>query len=269
MGEKRGMAVIPNHAKEMLKAGELSLGLGIRQARTVDIAKIAKVCGYDWLFVDLEHNTMDLDTAVDICVAALDAGITPIPRASAHESFHASRPLDGGAQGIVVPHVSTVAEAKRVVDQCRYPPIGHRSVGGAQPILEYEPMSVGDITRIINDNILVVVMLETPEAIRNADAIAAVEGIDVLLIGTNDLCAEMGIPGQYGHDDVAEAYDTAAAACRNNGKFLGMGGVYDEEVASRYIAKGARFLLSGNDLSLFMGAAKARASFLRNLKKAR
>lgn len=261
------MPIIENQTKKKLAAGELALGLGIRQARSVDIAKIARVCGYDWLFIDLEHNAMDLDTAVNICVAALDAGITPIPRASAHESFHASRPLDGGAQGIVVPHVSTVEEAKRVVAHCLYPPIGHRSVAGGQPILEYENLPMADVTRLVNENLIVTIMLETPEAVENADAIAAIEGIDVLMIGTNDLCAEMGIPGQYGHEQVERAYDVAASACRNNGKYLGMGGVYDEELASKYIAKGAQFILSGNDLSMLMGAARARASFLRGLQK--
>ena len=81
------MPIVPNIAKDKLKAGELALGFGVRNARSVDIAKIAKVCGFDWLFIDLEHNTMSIDMAVEISIAALDAGITPIPRASAHERF--------------------------------------------------------------------------------------------------------------------------------------------------------------------------------------
>src|SRR5690606_14910001 len=99
-GGNAAMAVIRNHAKDRLQAGELALGIGIRQARTVDIAKISKVCGYDWLFIDMEHNAMSMETAVEISVAALDAGITPVVRAPGHEHFHATRPLDGGAQGI-------------------------------------------------------------------------------------------------------------------------------------------------------------------------
>jgi 2-keto-3-deoxy-L-rhamnonate aldolase RhmA len=261
------MSIIPNIAKDKMRAGELALGFGIRQARSVDIAKIAKVCGFDWLFIDLEHNTMTIDMAVNISVAALDAGITPIPRASAHERFQTSRPLDGGAQGIVVPHVDTVEEAQRVVDQALFPPLGHRSISGTQPLLSYGSMPIAEMAKTINDNLLVTVMLETPTAIANADAIAAVEGIDCLLIGTNDLCAEMGIHGQYGHEDVANAYDTAAAACRNNGKFLGMGGVYDEELATKYIQKGAQMILSGQDLGWMMQAAKARSSFLRSIKR--
>ena len=261
------MPVVPNVAKEKLKAGELAIGIGLRQARTVDIAKISAVAGFDWMFIDMEHNSMGMDTAASICSAGLDAGITPIVRSSHHASYLMSRPLDAGAQGIVAPHVDTVEEATRIRDQCLHPPVGKRSVGGLAPQMAYEPLSIADQTRMVNENILVVCMVESPLAVANADAMAAIEGVDSLLIGTNDLCAEMGIPGQYGHDDVRAAYDTVAAACRNNGKHLGMGGVYDEALASEYIAKGARLILGGSDLSFLMQAAKSRASFLRGLKK--
>jgi 2-keto-3-deoxy-L-rhamnonate aldolase RhmA len=261
------MPVVPNVAKEKLKAGELAIGIGLRQARTVDIAKISAVAGFDWMFIDMEHNSMGMDTAASICSAGLDAGITPIVRSSHHASYLMSRPLDAGAQGIVAPHVDTVEEATRIRDQCLHPPVGKRSVGGPAPQMAYESLSIADQTRMVNENILVVCMVESPLAVANADAMAAIEGVDSLLIGTNDLCTEMGIPGQYGHDDVRAAYDTVAAACRNNGKHLGMGGVYDEALASEYIAKGARLILGGSDLSFLMQAAKSRASFLRGLKK--
>ena len=107
-------------------------------------------------------------------------------------------------------------------------------------------------------------MLESPEAIANADEIAAVDGVDVLLMGTNDLCAEMGIPGQYGHEDVVAAYDAMISACRNNGKHPGMGGVYNE-LAEKYIQMGARFVLGGSDLSFLMSAAKQRAAYLHGI----
>src|SRR3546814_17291901 len=95
-------------------------------------------------------------------------------------------------------------------------------------------------------------MLESPEAIAEADAMAAVPGIDVLRIGTNDLCAEMGIPGKFGDERVAKAYDTVFSACRNNGKVPGMGGIYDEELSQKYLKLGMRLLLAGNDLGFLM-----------------
>ena len=258
------MAVIQNVTKQKLSAGELSLGIGVRIARGVEIAKVAKVCGYDWLFIDMEHSPLNLETVADISLAGLDAGCTPIVRASSHLHHHASRPLDAGAQGIVVPHVSTAEEARRVVDQCLYPPIGHRSLAGGAAILEYESLPMAEATQLINENLLIVVMLESPEAIANADEIAGINGVDVLLIGTNDLCAEMGIPGQYNHEDVVAAYDRTISACQNNGKWPGMGGIYDD-LAEKYIQMGVRMVLGGSDLSYLIAAAKGRAIALQDI----
>jgi 2-keto-3-deoxy-L-rhamnonate aldolase RhmA len=260
------MSVIPNAAKRRLAAGEVALGLGVRQARTVDIAAIAKTCDYDWLFIDMEHSALDVDTASQIAVAGLGAGISPIVRVPGKEHHHASRLLDTGAQGIVVPHVDSVEEAERVVSHCKYPPLGHRSVAGGAPQLNFRNLPVGEATRLLNDETLVVVMLETPQAIASADAIAAVKGIDVLLIGTNDLCAEMGMPGQFTDAKVVAAYEAVIAACRRHGKYPGMGGVYDQPLMQKYIGMGMRFILSGSDLSFLMAGAAARAAFLRAVK---
>jgi len=260
------MSTIPNVTKRRLAAGELALGIGLRQARTVDTAMIARTCDFDWLFIDMEHSAMDVDTAAQLAVAGLGAGITPLIRVPGHEHHHATRLLDAGAQGIVVPHVDSVEEAERVVSYCKYPPLGHRSVAGAQPQLGFQAMPVADATRLVNEEILVVVMLETPLAISRAEAIAAVKGVDVLLIGTNDLCAEMGIPGKFTDPKVEAAYKTVIDACRKHGKHPGMGGVYEPALLQKYIGMGMRFILSGSDLAFMMAGARERTGFLRSLK---
>jgi 2-keto-3-deoxy-L-rhamnonate aldolase RhmA len=257
---------IPNHARRRLAAGELVLGMGVRQARTVDIATVARTSGFDWLFIDMEHSSMDVDLASQLAMASLAVGITPIVRVPGHEHYHASRLLDNGAQGIVAPHVDTVEEAKRIVSACRYPPLGHRSLAGAQPQLGFRNVSMAEAMPLVNAETLVTVMLETPKAIANADAIAGVAGVDVLLIGTNDLCAEMGIPGQFTDPGVEAAYRTVIAACARHGKHPGMGGVYEPRLMETYIRMGMRFILSGSDLSFLMAGARARADVLRAVK---
>lgn len=252
-----------NPARERLARGELSLGIGLRQSRTVDIAAAMATCGYDWLFIDLEHGSMPLDTAVQISVAALDAGISPLVRVPSRQYSLATRVLDGGALGIVMPHVDTAEEARTVVDHLKYPPAGHRSVAGGMPYFAFRPVPMGEATAKFNADSLVVVMLETPQAITNAEAIAAVPGVDVLLIGTNDLAMEMGYPGQVGHAEVARAYERVIAACKQHGKWPGMGGVYAEDLMAKYIAMGMRMILSGNDLGMMMAGASQRAKFLR------
>jgi 4-hydroxy-2-oxoheptanedioate aldolase len=254
---------VRNVAREKLEQGHLSLGVGIRMTRSVEVAKAMSVAGFDWLFLDMEHGVMSLEACAQIAVAALDAGIAPIARVPNGQYSIATRALDNGALGIVVPHVDTAAEAREVVEKLKYPPVGHRSVGGWGPHYQLGTMSTGDAVTALNAANLTVVMLETPTAIANADEIASVPGVDVLLIGSNDLCAEMGIPGDFGNDRLADAYGKMIAACRKHGKFPGMAGIYNEAIMPRYIEMGARFILSGQDGSFMMAGAQARTGFLR------
>jgi 4-hydroxy-2-oxoheptanedioate aldolase len=257
------MSTVRNPARERLERGEVSLGLGIRLSRSVDIAKILKTSDYDWLFLDLEHGTMSLDTASQISVAALDAGIAPIVRVPAMQHAMATRALDGGALGIVMPHVDSAEEAREIVDRLKYPPVGHRSVSGAQPQFDYRAMKIGELTTALNAATLTVVMVETPKAIANVDEIAAVPGVDVVLVGTNDLAAEMGIPGDFANSKIAGAYEKIVAACKKHKKFPGMGGVYSEELMKTYVGMGMRMVLAGGDVGMLMQAASQRSRFLR------
>ncbi len=263
--KKTIMNVIRNRAKHMLSEGLLALGMGLRQARTVDIAQIALVCDFDWLFIDMEHNSMDMDTAAQICAGALAVGVTPMIRVPAHEPFHSTRLLDTGAQGIVVPHVDNAEQARRVVDFCRFPPLGHRSIPGSLPQTRFAVLPVTETVELINRETMVVVMIETVEGLRNVDAIAAVPGVDALLVGCTDMAAEMGITGQLGHARVKEVIDRVCQACERHGKVAGVGGVYDEALMREYVGKGARLILSGSDLAFLMAGAKARSSMLRTI----
>ena len=153
------MSIVINHTKRQLQEGKLALGLGLRNARTVDIAQLAHTAGFDWLFIDCEHNSMDTDTAAQIAAASLAVGITPLVRVPGYEHYHASKMLDNGAQGIVVPHVETAEHAHRIAQYCRFPPVGHRSMGGGLQQTRFAPMPVGEMSRAVNEETLVVVML--------------------------------------------------------------------------------------------------------------
>ncbi len=206
------MLRLESPALKRLEANELSLGVGIRQARTIDIAQIMKVCGFDWLFIDLEHSATTLDTAAQISMAALDAGITPIVRIPIGDYSVATRLLDAGAMGIVHPHVESAEEARRIVDAICYPPYGHRGVSGTLTQFAYQSVNLAEAVTELNRATLIGVMLETREAIAEADKIAAIDGIDIVMIGTNDLAMAMGRPGDFGHKDVADAYQTVCDA---------------------------------------------------------
>jgi 4-hydroxy-2-oxoheptanedioate aldolase len=263
------MVEIRNPARERLERGELSLGFTVSLGRTITIAGLAKGAGFDWMFLEMEHGSLPLETAAQIGQMGLAIGIAPIPRVPEGEFSMATRMLDAGALGIVMPHVDTAEEAREIVDRLKYPPIGHRSplghrsLGGWGPHFS-APVKTGEAIAALNAATLVVVMLETPTAIDNAAAIAAVPGVDVLMIGTNDLSAEMGVPGEFGHARVANAYERMIAACRQHKKWPGMAGIYDEAIMARYIAMGAQFMLAGSDASFVTIAGTRRTGFLRN-----
>lgn len=255
---------IVNPSRQALASGGLSVGVGVRAVRGIEVAKVMKTAGFDFLFIDLEHGPLSVETAYAISVAALDAGIAPLVRVPQMDLRLATRCLDGGALGIVVPHVDTADEARTIVDALRFAPIGHRSIAGGYPQFGFGAMPVIDAMQAMNDATLVVVMLETPQAIENADAIAAVPGIDVLLIGSNDLCIEMGIPGDLGNPLLASAIDKVVEACGRHGKWPGLGGVYGRAQLQPYVARGMRFILAGNDLGLLMAAASDQAKAVRS-----
>lgn len=260
------MAIVENVTKRKLRDGELALGFGVQHLRTAATPMLAAATGHDWLFIDCEHGAFSVQEATQLCLAALPQGVTPIVRVCADALDEGTRALDNGALGIVVPHVDTAKQAKRIADAFHYPPAGHRSWGGSPAVYGFRPPLTAEAQRGINSEIIVAAMIESPEAVANAADIAAVDGIDVLLIGTSDLTAEMGISGQIGHKRVEDAYRAVGEACRKNGKFLGMGGVYDQENAARYIGLGAQFILSGSDHLYIATGASARTDFLRELK---
>ncbi|WP_137176306.1 HpcH/HpaI aldolase/citrate lyase family protein [Roseomonas sp. AR75] len=259
------MPIVTNHVRKRLAEGGLALGFGVHNLRGSAVGMIAAASGYDWLFIDMEHGAMSVDDATRISIAALSQGVTPIVRVCKDAIFEGTRCLDNGAMGIVVPHVDTAEEAQAVVQAYRFPPVGSRSWGGPPFAYGLGAVNPAAAQAELNAEILVVCMVETPESVANADAIAAVPGVDVLLIGTSDLTATMGIAGQIGHPDVRKAYEAVAAACAKHGKVMGMGGVYDEKVAPEYIRLGARFILSGSDHNFLMAGASARSKFLRGL----
>ena len=259
------MVEIRNVMREKLEAGGLALGVGLRSARTVDIARAMKTAGFDWLFIDMEHNTMSLDDACNISVAGQAEGITPIVRVPGTEHHHATRALDGGAQGIIVPHVDDVETARQMVQNTRYAPVGKRSLYGALPQSGFEAHPMPDLMAALNASTYLVLMIESPEGVAAADDIAELDGVDALLIGTADLTAEMGIPGQVTHPDVVAAYETVIAACHRHGKCPGMGGVYAPDAMKQYIDMGMRLILAGSEFNFMMQGASAQASAVRAL----
>ena len=140
--------VLRNPLAETLAAGRLGVALLVQKVHSVDIALAARTCGFDALSVDLEHSVIPEAAAAQICITAMQVGVTPLVRVPSHAAHHANRLLDAGACGIVAPHVNTAEEARAIVQACRFAPQGQRSVAGNWPHLGYRHCPAGDVGRL-------------------------------------------------------------------------------------------------------------------------
>ncbi|ODU87749.1 MAG: hypothetical protein ABT00_08090 [Bordetella sp. SCN 68-11] len=250
--------------KDRMRRQELALCMALRQARTADISMMAAACGFDAIYVDMQHSTIGLDAVSALCTGALAAGIAPLVRLPGLDMDLMQRVLDGGAQGVLLPGIESADQARTAAQAGRSPSAGTRSVMGPPLGTLYRPQDAASLTARTNAETLMIMMLESPGAISRADEIAAVDGVDMLLIGSNDLCTAMGIPGQLHHPDLFKAYETVAAACHRHGKTLGIGGIRgDLALQKRLVALGASFLIAGSDVTYLMAAARKDAADIR------
>jgi 4-hydroxy-2-oxoheptanedioate aldolase len=256
----RANEIVKNVVKEKLARNEVVASMTIRLTRGVEIARMAKTAGFDMIYIDLEHSTMTLDATGQICLAALSAGVAPMVRVPANTPEYIQRVLDGGALGIIAPGIGSAAEAREVVKAAKYPPLGERGAGGALPHLEYRSFPTVEANAAMNHATMVIVQFESADAVEQAEEIAAVEGVDMVLIGVNDLLASMGLAGQLEHPKVRDAYSRTIAACRKHGKHVGVGGLSTKpKLAAEFIAMGARMLSTGTDIQFLQAAMNEKA----------
>lgn len=251
---------LKNHMREKMAAGRLAVGMIVRLIKSVEIVAVAKTAGFDCLFIDLEHNGFSLETTTQICLSANMAGVTPLVRVADLNETDIARAFDCGAMGVIVPKVSTVEAARRVVTAAKFPPLGERSVMPCLPHMLFKPMPSAPAMKAINEATIVVLMVESLEALENIEDIAAVEGVDMLLVGGNDLSNALGLNGQLDHPDIRSAFEKVATACIRNGVFFGVGGLGQTPgLAKEMIALGARYATAGADITFFVNAAIANA----------
>jgi len=256
---------VRNSLKERLARGEVASSMTVRLSRSIEIAQVAATAGFDSLYVDLEHSSLSLETTSQICCAALSCGIAPLVRVAQVELIQ--RVLDGGALGIIVPDVRTPEQAREAVKAAKYPPLGERGFATALPHFQYRSPPATEQYAALNKATMVIVQFESAEAIERAEEIFAVEGVDMALFGTNDLTADLGIPGDYENPRVRDAYARAMAAARKHGKHVGVGGLGGRpKLIAEFVKMGARYVSTGTDLGFLLGSATDQAKQVRALE---
>ncbi len=252
-----------NAAMDRIRAGEPALGLVVRSQRSGEVAMIAANSGHDFLFLDLQHGTMGFDDAARIAHVAIGVGVAPLVRVATRDDASASRHLDGGALGIIFPDIDTADQARHAMELCRFAPLGKRSVSSGYPSLGYKAVDTPTAVAALEASMLVVCMIETRAGLANVEAIAAVEGVDVVHIGCNDMLNDMGKSGKYGDPEIVAAVEKLIAACAKHNKVAGVGGERDAERQREWVAKGVRFITTGSDIAYMTSAASARTKAIR------
>jgi len=243
----------PNSFRQRLLAGEQLIGCWCSLANPIS-TEVLGVAGFDWLLLDGEHSPNEVSSFVPQLMALKDSVSAPVVRPSFNSQVEIKRLLDAGFYNFLVPFVESAEEAARAVASTRYPPQGVRGVSVSQRSNRYG--SVPGYFQGINEQISVIVQIESRAGVAAVTEIAAVDGVDCVFIGPSDLAAGYGQLGNPLHPEVQAAMAEIFKACRAAGKAVGILAPVEAD-ARRYLEMGATFVAVGSDLGVFRGATQA------------
>lgn len=240
-----------NPVKRKLAAGEPVFAITIT-VNSVDIAAHAACTGFDFLWVEMEHSPITLETLRNIVLATRGLPAVPFARVPVNEIWTAKRVLDAGVHGVIFPFTSSPELAAQAVAACRYPPAGRRGSGAGLATFGWPAENYHDSA---DENVMVIAIIEEARAVERIDEIAATPGVDVLFIGTSDLSFSLGLRGDQKHPSLADAIARVAAAGKRHGKALGRPGGTPEQVA-QYMDQGFRLFQASTDIRLMEAGAR-------------
>jgi 4-hydroxy-2-oxoheptanedioate aldolase len=246
-----------NWVRERLKAGSSTVG-SFMGLGSPNVAELLSHAGLDWLVIETEHSALDTSQVEHMLMAISGTAVVPLVRLPSSDPVYIQRALDIGAMGIVVPLVRTPEEARAIVAATRYPPAGTRGFGPLRAA-HYMFDSVDYFYRA-NENLLVVLIVETREAAENLEAIAAVPGVDALFLGPFDLCLSLGLdPMKQPHAEVEFVTDRMLAVGRKSNVAIGIHAMTPELMQKRQ-AQGFRMISYSTDYMMLADAVRAGLS---------
>jgi 2-keto-3-deoxy-L-rhamnonate aldolase RhmA len=251
-----------NRTRERLAKGETVIGCALQAYRSPEIARTFAAAGFDYIFIDMEHGSFNLETVHDTITASLQAGITPIVRVAELLYSLVARLLDASAQGIILPRVEDPRLLEEALSWMRFPPHGKRGFGVNTTMIDYEARTFPEIMEHQNRNTLSVVQFETTTAMERADELLSVKGMDIAMVGPADLSISLGIPGETEHPLLISTVERLIEKCNRHHV---VPGIQTRSVASSkaWIERGMRFVGAGADHGLLLEKAREAVSVLR------
>ena len=241
-----------NLFKRAISSGKTPVGTWLMSGAP-STAEALGCAGFDFLVVDMEHVPIDVGEMIGLLRTIAGTPAQAVVRPPWNDMVMVKRAMDAGATSLLFPFVQNADEARRAVASTRYPPAGIRGVAGTHRGSRYG--AVTDYLKRANDEVCVIVQIETPAALERLEEIAAVPGVDSIFVGPGDLSASMGHIGNIGDPNVQAKLASAAAACRKLGKPCGIVGASPEMVA-KFLEYGYSWVAIGSDMSLMVGRAQ-------------
>lgn len=246
-----------NAVKALFNAGKPAFGTWITLCPHPRVVKILAAAGFDFVIIETEHTDFSSETVGTLAMYAREAGLTPIVRPSGTLKPHdLTRPLDAGAQGLLLPSIDTAEQMQAIVKATKYAPLGIRPMNLRGPHTDYKPGVPAETIAHLNRETMLIAMVETRKSIDNLDAICKVEGLDCIMVGPDDLSQDLGVPGEMNSPVLAEATDEIFAICARNGVTYGVS-AQSPEMAQKWVDKGVRFIPYQNDAAMVFNAAHA------------
>lgn len=248
---------ISNPFRTRILAGQVTAVMTIKIVTSNEIAMMCAMAGIQAMFIDMEHSALTIAAVAQLILACNYVGVSPLIRTPSKSHWHISRLLDAGAAAVIIPHVESVAEVKDLVKAAKYAPIGARGCANNQPLLNFQTVPTRIQNEVLNRETMLLPMIETPAAVDLVDEFLAVEGVDGILIGSNDLCTDLGIPGDYDNPIYQDVVTKIVLAGKKAGKPIGIGGIGGRlDLLEKWFQMGATWSLSGGDGALLQAGMK-------------
>ncbi len=251
-----------NRTRERLQKGDTVFGCALQVYRSAEVPRTFAAAGFDYVFIDMEHGSYNLETVHDMIIASKLTGITPIVRIVELQYGLCSRLLDMGAEGIILPRVEDPEILQTALNWLRYPPDGQRGYGINATMIEYETAGLPEVIEHHNSQVLAVVQFESAAAIERADELLSVKGLDVVMVGPSDLSISLGIPGEWDNPLLVDSIARVIEKCNRHGVVPGIQ-TRGFAMAKAWAARGMRLIGVAAEHVLLLEKARETVSQLR------
>jgi len=248
-------SIIPqNRLKHLLREGKSAIGTMLVEVRQASVMQVLSNAGLDFVIIDNEHGAFNIETIASLSQAARQVGVTPIVRVPEWSYAHITQPLDSGAQGIMAPRITEPGQVQEIIQMMKYPPVGKRGTVVGRGHTELKTGSVVEMMSDANEESMLIVQIETRQALETVDQILAVRGVDAAFVGPMDLSVALGIPGKMTDPILVAAITSVIEAC-SLAKVIPAIQMNDLTLASHWASKGMKLISFNSEIGMLTQAA--------------